>query len=630
MRSLLLCCTFLLAVPAWSQNTNVAFRSKVTYPGQTLANIWGYADNNGKEYALVGALNGTSIVDVTNPANPVQIVQIPGASSQWHEIKTYSHYAYVVSEGGFGVQIIDLSNLPAANLPYHSYFGNGAIGQPNNPYLTKAHALHIDESTGYLYLYGSNLFGGKAIVLDLNVDPYNPTYVNYVNLIGYVHDGYVNNDILYAAHIYAGVFSVINMADKNNPMLLGTQGTPNAFPHNTWPNGSTLFTTDETSNSYLTAYDVSNPGNINLLDKIQSNPGSNSIVHNTYIKDDYAITSWYKDGFTITDVSRPANLVQVGNFDTYTAGSGNGFEGAWGVYPYLPSGTILVSNIASTSGGSTGEMWVLTPTYIRGCYVEGTVTSANTGQPLNGVKVQLLSTTTSENTASNGQYKMGQLQSGAYTAQISKSGYITQNIAVTLSNGVLTTLNVALLAATLPVELIDFSVRAEGNHAQLQWRTATETDNAGFEVQHSRDGTNWLPLGFVPALGNGNAGNAYRFETADLTPGAHYFRLRQTDRDGQSQLSPVRTVQLLPMGLQAVLLPNITQDHCVLQLRTAQPETVAIEILRADGQSTGRHWVLQVEKVTDLPISVADLPAGMYCLSLQTKAERQIVRLIKN
>ncbi|MCB0576820.1 MAG: hypothetical protein KDC61_19835, partial [Saprospiraceae bacterium] len=84
---------------SFTQNINVTFRSVLSYQGQNLANVWGYSDASGNEYALVGAKQGMSIVDVTNPDNPTEIVQIPGAFSNWHEIKTFQHYAYVVSEG---------------------------------------------------------------------------------------------------------------------------------------------------------------------------------------------------------------------------------------------------------------------------------------------------------------------------------------------------------------------------------------------------------------------------------------------------------------------------------------------------------------------------------------------------
>jgi len=432
---------------AHAQNTNTAFRAKITYPGQTLANVWGYAAG-GREYALAGGALGLIIVDVTNPDSPQPIVQIPGPNNLWKEIKTYKHYAYVVSEGGQGVQIIDLSGLPSATLSYHYYTGDGAIPNP----VSKVHALHIDTTKGYLYLYGGDSWsGGRARIFNLNPDPYNPHFVSVYNTTfpgnaNYIHDGYVDNDTMYSAHIYSGFFSIVNMSDKNNPQLIATQPTPGLFTHNTWLSADrrVLFTTDEVNNSFLTAYDISDPSDIRLLDKIQSNPGSNSVVHNTHIRGNFAVTSWYKDGFTIVDVARPDNLVQVGNYDTY-AGSGGGTEGCWGVYPFFPSGTIVATNI-SALGTNNGELWVITPQYVRACYLEGKITDAVTGNPINGANVKILNTTplTQENSGPTGSYKTGQVQAGTFTVRISKTGYQSVDAPVLLENGAVTPLDIEL------------------------------------------------------------------------------------------------------------------------------------------------------------------------------------------
>ncbi|HRI61352.1 MAG TPA: choice-of-anchor B family protein, partial [Saprospiraceae bacterium] len=426
---------------------NTTFRSKLTYPNQTLANVWGYVAG-GKEYALVGGANGLIIVDITNPDVPQQIVQIPGPVSLWKEIKTYGHYAYVVSEGGQGVQIIDLSGLPSASLNYHYYTGLGQFPNPNTQ-LNKIHALHIDTTKGYLYAYGGDMASGRARIFNLNPDPYNPTYAatynsNFPGNHNYIHDGYVDNDTMYGGHIYGGFFSIVDMKDKSNPVLISTQPTPNIYTHNTWlsKDHRYIFTTDEVNNSYLAAFDISDPTDIRLLDKIQSNPGSNSMVHNTHILDNWAVTSWYQDGFTIVDVTRPDNLIQVGNHDTY-AGAGGGSNGCWGVYPFFPSGTIVATNISSL-GTNNGELWIVTPNYVRACYLEGTITNGATGNPLNGAKIELLTTVLQEFSGLDGQFKTGQTQGGLFTARVSKSGFQTVNVEVLLENGKVTPLDVEL------------------------------------------------------------------------------------------------------------------------------------------------------------------------------------------
>ena len=414
-----------------AQNFNIEYRSEMEFPGQTVANVWGYTDADANEYALVGTSNGMSIVNVTDPENPQLITQIPGPNSLWKEIRTYGHYAYVATEGGGGIQIVDLSGLPSPTLDFYSYTGAG---------LNTIHALQVDETKGFLYLYGSNLFNGGAFVLDLNDDPYNPTIAGSYNS-AYIHDGFADNDTLYAAQINNGNMTIIDFTDKSNPVILAVQQTPGNFTHNTWPSADRnyILTTDEVSNSYLTSYDISDLGNIEEIDRFQTAPGSGAIVHNTEVLGDFAITSWYTEGVSIVDFSRPDNLIEVAKYDTYP-GSGGGFDGCWGAYPYFPSGTIVAGNI------TPGKIYVLSPTYIYACYLEGLVTDATTGNPVNNVNVSIsggdaLSGTTTDPA---GIFKTGQVSAGTFTVNFTRAGYLSQSVEVNLVNGELTYLEIQL------------------------------------------------------------------------------------------------------------------------------------------------------------------------------------------
>lgn len=479
-----------------AQNQNIAYRSKMTFQNQTLANICGYAAD-GHEYALLGASKGLIIVEVTNPDAPHQIVQIPGPNNLWKEIKTYSHYAYVTSEGGEGVQIVDLSGLPGATLANHYYTGDGEIlGQLNT-----IHSLHIDTTKGFLYAYGSNLFNGGAVVLNLNGDPYNPTYAGKFDEFGYIHDGWVDNDTLYAAHIGAGFFSITDMSDKSNPVALGLQHTPNNYTHNTWMSKDrhVIFTTDEVDNSYLAAYDISDPTDIKFLDKIQTNPGSNSIVHNTHILDNYAITSWYSDGVSIVDVTQPDNLVQVGNYDVAPGFTGGGFNGCWGVYPFLPSGNIIASVIPSTSTSGGGELWVLTPNYQRASYLKGLITDAANGNPINGATIQIQGGDNGAvaNSDISGNYKTGQVTTGTFDVLVSKPGFLPATASVTLSTAQTAVLNVALNSAptvTVSGQVLQTGTNTPVPNAQVNLRS---DDGLFFSINANAAGQFTLPGVFV-------------------------------------------------------------------------------------------------------------------------------------
>ncbi len=411
---------------------NLTLLSNLPYGSVQLSNIWGYVDSLGNEYALVGTSYGVSIVDVTIPTNPIEIDTIKDVSSIWRELKVWNKHAYVTTEGGNGLLIIDLSTLPdASGITYTHFTGGG---------LNTSHTIFIDEK-GIAYVFGSNAAQG-AMILDLtkaNAPTILGTYTDY-----YIHDGYVRGDTLWAGAIYDGKLLVIDASDKANLKLLASQTTPGVFTHNCWltDDGKYIFTTDEVSNSYITSYDVSDLSNIKELDRCQSNPGSNAIVHNTYVVNkNFLATSYYKDGVIIVDATYPDNMVEVGNYDTYSQGAGDGETGDWGVYPYLPSGNLLVSDMIN-------GLFVLKPTYTQACYLKGNVTDKNSSASLYNVSVDILTSTNSTKTSLTGDYGSGVADSGMYSVVFSKPGYLSDTESVALANGVLTILDVQLIQET--------------------------------------------------------------------------------------------------------------------------------------------------------------------------------------
>ncbi|MGE0638153.1 MAG: choice-of-anchor B family protein [Bacteroidia bacterium] len=428
---LLLTSNFLLLTSNAQDSLNMTKLGHLPYSAQ-LSNIWGYA-TEGKEYALVGTDNGMSIVDVTDPANPDEVYFKAGANSIWREIKVFNDHAYITTEGGGGLQIVDMTPLPQnTNLSSVSYFGNQYD-------FTTAHTLYIDEN-GILYIFGSDYGQGGAIIYDLNANPEAPVELGVFDDY-YIHDGFVRGDTLWASCVYDGFLSIVDVSDKANPTAVTTFNTPSNFTHNSWPtnNNNFLFTTDEVSNAYVASYDVSDFNDITEVDRFQHYPGSGSIPHNAHLLGNFLYVSYYKDGVVVIDVTNPDNLVESGFYDTAPTMSGDGFNGCWGVYPYLPSGNIIASDMAS-------GLWILGFNNTQACFLEGVVTDFSNGNTLNGVTVEIL--TTSGLTATNlvGEYATGFANANTYSVQFSKGGYITQIIDnIVLTSGNTTTLDVALV-----------------------------------------------------------------------------------------------------------------------------------------------------------------------------------------
>ena len=404
---------------------NVDSISHINYQQLHAANlndVWGYVDELGNEYALVGTSKGTSIVNVTDPTNPVEVFWLPGSTSIWRDPSSHGDYAYVSTEAEDGLLIIDLSPLPqSTNLTTTLY-----TGPANNPWQS-AHTCFVDEN-GYAYVFGANRGNGGVIILDVFTNPMAPIEVGVFDN-WYCHDGFVRNDTMYLANIYAGFFSLVDVSDKANPVLLGTKTTPSSFTHNSWPsdNGQYVFTTDEISGAFIAAYDISDPTNIVEVDRIQNSPGSGIIPHNTHVMGDYLITSYYSDGVVIHDITYPYNMIKVAEYDTYE-GQTISYDGCWGVYPFLPSGTILAADI-------TNGLFILGPTYQQAAYLEGIVTDEQSNLPLNDVLVKIVGDDQSDLTNSSGFYATGIFSPGIYNVTYEKVGYFPKTESVTLIQG---------------------------------------------------------------------------------------------------------------------------------------------------------------------------------------------------
>ena len=437
---LVLACFYITnSIQAQIQDFNLTQVANLSYT-QELNDIWGYVDGTGVEYALVGTETGTSIVSLATPSAPNEVLFIPGATSIWRDLKTWGDYCYVTcDQGKDGLLIIDLSPLPSGT-PTFQFWRPELSFNGDTDTLNKAHNLYIDEA-GYCYIAGSNISGGEPFIIDVNTIPGSPSYLG-ATLPVYAHDVYARGDTLWTSDISDGTFSVYDVSNKTNPNILANQSTPRDFCHNAWisDDGQTLFTTDEKSNAWIGSFDVSDLGNIQELDRWRS-PNENTIPHNTHTHNDYQVISYYTDGIIILDASKPDNLIEVGRYDTYFAQPETGFYGAWGAYPYLPSGLILVSDINS-------GLYVLQPTYQRACWLEGIVTNQSTSSPINGVEVNIFNTYEGDDTDLSGNYKTGIGVSGNYDVEYKKPGYIPQIITLSLSNGVITTQNVQLVPAT--------------------------------------------------------------------------------------------------------------------------------------------------------------------------------------
>ena len=432
----------------------------IAYPNNQLSNIWGYVAPNGTEYAIIGTELGVSIVNLAVPTNPVEVQFLTGIQTIWREVKTFSHYAYISNEGGDGLRIIDLANLPG-NVTYKDTIMRG---------IETIHSL--SEANGYLYLNGTNIGNGGLQIFNLNNDPWRPEFAGEYTT-RYVHDCYIRDNIVYAGEINDGLLAIIDANDIANPVDIATHSYANSFTHNTWLNaiGDVCFTTDEKDAAYVYAWNITDPNNIMQRDRIRGSQSAGaSIPHNIHVLNEYGVTSYYKDGVVVFDVARPDNLVEIAYYDTSPQTNGGGFAGCWGIYPYLPSGIIIASDIEN-------GLYVLAPAYQRACYLEGNITDANTAQPIAAANITLVNTV--DNSLLNGNYAAGIATAGTYQVTYAKPGYLPQTLTISLLNGIVTTQNVQLVPAASTS--VGITVLETGSNLPIANAQVFMTDNAGLD-----------------------------------------------------------------------------------------------------------------------------------------------------
>ncbi|WP_400193833.1 Ig-like domain-containing protein [Hymenobacter sp. B81] len=204
--------------------------------------------------------------------------------------------------------------------------------------------------------------------------------------------------------------------------------------------------------------------------------------------------------------------------------------------------------------------------------------------------------------------------------QLLVAGTYTVNITTTDEFGGTTTqpLTVSIGLLPLPVELVTFEARAKGVDALLTWETASEKNNARFEVERSTDGRSFVKVGEVAGNGTTAARQRYSFVDANAAAVAAtvYYRLKQVDFDGTSSTSQPRTVSFEGTTAQAELrlFPSPATDVLNVQvLAPAQQATVTV-------YATTGALLLTQELGSSLRtvLDVSQLPTGAYVLKVQT------------
>ncbi|MEM8709574.1 MAG: choice-of-anchor B family protein, partial [Planctomycetota bacterium] len=324
-------------------------------PGQNGNDCWGYTSPSGREYALMGTTSATVVVEITNPGAPVVVGRINGPSSTWRDIKTYQDRAYTVSEGGNGIQVIDLSDVDNGNVSLErTVTGNGTDA---------THNVAIDTDSGFLYRSGG---GGNGLRIYSLANPGNPQfvgswntrYVHDVQVVTYTSGPFSGREIAYCCSGFNGGFqdtglSVVDVTNKNNPVVLSQIAYPGReYSHQGWLSedrtrfylGDELDEGSTVGDTTTHVFDTSDPSNVSYIGAFDN--GQSAVGHNMYSRDGLLFQANYTSGLRVFDIdANQNNPAEVAFFDTAPNSSSVSFNGLWSCYVGFASGTIIGSDL---------------------------------------------------------------------------------------------------------------------------------------------------------------------------------------------------------------------------------------------------------------------------------------------
>ena len=338
-----------------------------TFGSEAANDNWGWVDHeSGKEYVLSGLDDGTAFIDISDPKNPIFLGKLPTATtvSPWRDIKVYENHAFIVSEAPeHGLQVFDLTRLRLIN-EFQIFTSDARLTDFGN-----AHNIWINQESGYAYVFGSELYQGGPLFINIT-NPINPQVEGGYADDSYTHDAHIvtydgpdnqykGREILFGSNSDGGENNkiiIVDITDKSNPIRINSiTYTNGGYTHQGFlsEDHRYFFLGDELDELQYGAptqtriFDLTSLSNSTL--HVNYFGGVNAIDHNGYVKGNKFYLANYTAGLRVLDISQVQNksVKEIGFFDTYPSNNNPKFNGVWSIYPFFESGIIAINDIDS-------------------------------------------------------------------------------------------------------------------------------------------------------------------------------------------------------------------------------------------------------------------------------------------
>jgi len=181
------------------------------------------------------------------------------------------------------------------------------------------------------------------------------------------------------------------------------------------------------------------------------------------------------------------------------------------------------------------------------------------------------------------------------------------------------------ICASLPVELTSFTAKVLESNVALAWETATEENNAGFEVQRSTDGDKFEKIAWVEGNGSTVEAQSYAFVDKDVAVNkTYYYRLKQVDLDGSFEYSDIVKANVVKKGSLSVgeVFPNPVQNESMLTIDVAETTEAVVSIFESTGKLLTTYQTELQSGTNQLNLAMEDYAAGVYFVKIQANGEQ--------
>ncbi|MEP7166175.1 MAG: Ig-like domain-containing protein, partial [Ferruginibacter sp.] len=184
----------------------------------------------------------------------------------------------------------------------------------------------------------------------------------------------------------------------------------------------------------------------------------------------------------------------------------------------------------------------------------------------------------------------------------------------------------------LPITLLNFSGRNNGNYNILDWTTSSEQNSSYFNLERSTDGVNYVNAGTISAAGNSNIAKNYNYNDniSAINKNLYYYRLKMVDVTGSIKYSSVVKIRLNSKGFNMEATPNPFADQLRINIETELSENAVISLKDISGRSI-QQKESQLRKGNNAVLlsSLGHLPGGVYLLTITTDSQQQTIKVVK-